>query len=132
MKYLLDTNIIIDFFHKKQSVVQNIMDAGIHECCISDLTLYELYYGAQCCADPGKETAKIDNFRDKITIIPSGLCYKEAACQKGLLRAKGKLIEDIDIMIATSALTNNLVLVTNNEKHLSRISGVKIENWLDD
>jgi tRNA(fMet)-specific endonuclease VapC len=37
---------------------------------------------------------------------------------------------DADIMIAAVALSNNLILVTNNEKHFNRIPDLNIENWL--
>lgn len=46
------------------------------------------------------------------------------------LRRKGKIIEDADILIGASALENNAILVTNNEEHLGRIDGLKIENWM--
>ncbi|OGW57368.1 MAG: hypothetical protein A2Y48_04325 [Nitrospirae bacterium RIFCSPLOW2_12_42_9] len=45
------------------------------------------------------------------------------------LRKKGKLIDDIDILIAGVALSNNLALVTNNEGHFKNIKGLKILNW---
>jgi tRNA(fMet)-specific endonuclease VapC len=39
------------------------------------------------------------------------------------------LIDNQDILIAGIALENNLVLVTNNEKHFARIPNLIIENW---
>jgi len=33
-------------------------------------------------------------------------------------------------LIGVSAVANNLVLITDNQKHLSRISKIKIENWI--
>ena len=46
------------------------------------------------------------------------------------LKKKGELIEDADILVAASAITNDLVLITDNEKHFRRIEGLKVENWL--
>ena len=54
----------------------------------------------------------------------------QAAQIYAVLRRKGKLIEDSDIFIGASAITNHAVLVTNNEEHFRRIDGLKIENWL--
>jgi len=45
------------------------------------------------------------------------------------LRAKGELIDDIDLLIAGIAIENEMTLVTNNENHFSRIPDLKIENW---
>ncbi len=32
-------------------------------------------------------------------------------------------------MIASTAITHNLILVTNNEKHFQRIEALETENW---
>ena len=48
---------------------------------------------------------------------------------KALLSKSGKLIDDMDMLIAATAITHNLILVTNNAKHFSRIKGLEIENW---
>ena len=41
----------------------------------------------------------------------------------------GKPVEEFDLLIGCSATTNNMVLVTNNEKHFLNITGIVIENW---
>lgn len=33
-------------------------------------------------------------------------------------------------MIASTALTNGLIVVTANTEHFSRIPGIQMENWL--
>lgn len=43
---------------------------------------------------------------------------------------RGQLIGDADILIAATALENGLVAATNNQRHLSRLSGLVLENWL--
>jgi tRNA(fMet)-specific endonuclease VapC len=45
------------------------------------------------------------------------------------LRKTGKVIDDIDLFIAGIAIENEMVLVTNNEKHFGRIPNLKILNW---
>jgi tRNA(fMet)-specific endonuclease VapC len=45
------------------------------------------------------------------------------------LYKRGLLIMDADILIAATALENNLPIVTNNESHFNRISGLQILNW---
>jgi tRNA(fMet)-specific endonuclease VapC len=35
----------------------------------------------------------------------------------------------MDMLIASIAMANELIMVTNNEKEFKRISGLKIENW---
>ena len=45
------------------------------------------------------------------------------------LAARGETIGDIDTMIAAHALTLGLTLVTNNERHFSRVPALRIVNW---
>ncbi|MCC6549022.1 MAG: hypothetical protein IT279_03015 [Ignavibacteriaceae bacterium] len=42
---------------------------------------------------------------------------------------KGRIIDDADIFIAATAITNELHLVTNNIKHFENIPEIKLENW---
>jgi tRNA(fMet)-specific endonuclease VapC len=42
---------------------------------------------------------------------------------------RGLLILDADILIAATALENNLPVITNNESHFNRITGLQVLNW---
>ena len=44
---------------------------------------------------------------------------------------KGQLIEDADIIIGTTAIINNMVMVTENVKHIGRLNGIVVENWIE-
>jgi len=44
------------------------------------------------------------------------------------LENKGTIIGSLDLLIAAHALSQNLVLVTNNEKEFKRIPYLKVEN----
>jgi tRNA(fMet)-specific endonuclease VapC len=46
------------------------------------------------------------------------------------LHQRGMLIGDADILIAATALVYGFSVVTNNEAHFNRVSGLKVENWL--
>ena len=57
----------------------------------------------------------------------------EAAEQYGTIRADleadGTPIGAIDMMIAAHARSLKAVLVTNNQKHFSKVKTLRIENW---
>lgn len=53
------------------------------------------------------------------------------ASEKSRLRKQGQLIEDFDILIGATALDYDMTLVTENVKHMSRIKGISIENWVE-
>jgi len=48
---------------------------------------------------------------------------------KSDLELSGNRLDDFDLIIAAIALSHNLTLVSNNEKHFKRIEGLKYENW---
>jgi len=72
----------------------------------------------------------INDFAKELTVIPIYNSLDLYAKEKSKLRKAGNLIDDFDILIGVTAIANNLILVTENEKHLSRISKIKIENWI--
>jgi tRNA(fMet)-specific endonuclease VapC len=48
---------------------------------------------------------------------------------RSTLEADGAPIGPYDMMIGAHALSQRLILVTDNEKEFRRISGLEIENW---
>jgi tRNA(fMet)-specific endonuclease VapC len=52
------------------------------------------------------------------------------AIEKARLRKCGQVIDEFDLLIGVSSITNEMILVTNNESHFSRINNIKIENWV--
>jgi len=129
MKYLLDTNVMIDILRGNREVIKNLQRETIGECCISDITVYELYYGAYRSMNPEKSVEKTSDLIMSIAVLETTDCMKEAARQKALLASEGKLIEDFDILIGTAAVVNSLVLVTGNTRHFERLSGLKMMDW---
>lgn len=50
---------------------------------------------------------------------------------KADLNKKGMRIDDVDLLIGASALSNGYVLVSDNTKHLMRIPEIRITNWIE-
>lgn len=129
-KYILDSNICIHLLRNRAEVVQAVEQVEWENCCISELTVVELYYGAECGNNPQKNRMIVDSFLADIEIVPFALCINEFCKQKARLRALGTLIEDFDLFIGSTAIAIGAVLVTENVKHLSRLKGITLENWV--
>jgi tRNA(fMet)-specific endonuclease VapC len=130
MKYLLDTNICVFFFRNKFNIAKIILEKGCKNCFISEVTVAELRYGAENSANPSKHHDLIDVFLQQIPVIPITSAISIYAKEKVRLRKAGNQIEDeFDLIIGATAVANNMILVTDNEKHLKRMSNIKIENW---
>ena len=56
--------------------------------------------------------------------------FEKASEIYALLKNKGELIPDADILIGALTLRNNCTCVTGNTKHFERINGLNLENWL--
>jgi len=129
-KFLLDTNICIFLFKGKYRLNEQLKRVGFSNCCISEVTLAELKYGAECSDQIDENMKMIDDFAKVISIVPIFNSLNLYAKEKARMRKAGVLIDDFDILIGVTAAANNLILVTDNEKHMKRISGVEIENWI--
>jgi len=117
-------------FKGKYNLNDRIKKVGFHNCCISEITLAELKYGAECSEKVIENNKMLDDFANEITILPIYNSLSLYAKEKARLRKAGNLIDDFDLLIGVTSVANNLILVTDNEKHLKRISRVKIENWI--
>lgn len=128
--YLLDTDIIIYLLKGHEVVSQNLKKHYYDPIKISTITLMELYYGAYKSQKVESNLAKIKKIENSLEIIPIGQELVEIfGLLKSKLEKKGKPIDDFDLILASTALSHNMVLVTNNEKHFKRINGLKLENW---
>ena len=43
---------------------------------------------------------------------------------------KSNIIGELDMQIASIAISNNLILVTNNIKEFAKIENLEFENWM--
>jgi len=135
-QYILDTNILIDILNDNPVVMEKLARVGIHKCCMSTISLHELYYGAQLAREKKeeyfvKEMNKISRLIEDIDVHPLAADGKDYAKIKHLLKEQGNMIDDFDIVIAGQAISEGLTVVTDNVKHFNRIEGLKLENWME-
>ena len=131
MLYMLDTNIISYYAEGNQNVIENLEKHILSgdDIGISVVAFYEVERGLKY-KNASKKLSDFYGFASHCTIFDLSLKEMQAASSiYAELRKNGKLIEDSDMFIGASALTNNAIPVTNNEEHLGRIQGLRIENW---
>lgn len=133
-RYLLDTNILIDFLEGKPSVVEQVLKIGTQQCCMSVISLHELYFGAYLAKEKkeeyfDKEIKKIKKLSEYFTILPLDTNGEEYGKIKYTLRKTGKPVDEFDMIIAAHAISEGLTIVTDNLKHFENMPDVKVENW---
>jgi tRNA(fMet)-specific endonuclease VapC len=130
--YLLDTN-ILSFAARGETNVLNQLAQHWNNTFWCDVSLAEFEYGYATVAATNPERAK--HLRENNEEITKNLPRIEVDSQSFALFGQLKFalkknpIEDLDKLIAATALAHNLILVTDNTKHFARIPNLKIENW---
>ncbi len=103
--------------------------AGTDNCFISEITLAELKFGVENSQNKEKNLVALGNFLTGVIVIPIFPSLDVYAKVKARLRKAGQPIDDFDLLIGATAISNDLILITNNVSHLGRMQGIKIEDW---
>lgn len=131
MNYLIDTCTISDFFKKNPQVVEHFKGVSPNQIYISTISVMEVEYGLKLSPDRERKIRPLWNaLTGQVQIIPiSEKCAIAAASLRAKLKNTGLPIGPFDILIAGSALANNLTVVTSNLKEFQRLSEISIEDW---
>jgi predicted nucleic acid-binding protein len=128
MKFLVDTDIASYAINGNKKVLEK-MKANIGNWAISSLTYHELVEGLMNCKSKEKEILITEFLEDVLVIEFTSVGAFESGRLSNLLRRNGKAIGELDTLIAGHALSLRTILVSNNEKHYSKVKELKLENW---
>ena len=127
--YLLDSDIIVEYLRGNKVFVDKLISLSYENLYTTTISLAELFYGIYASSKPEYNTQKLMDFLLNVKILNINLnSCKLFGKIKSSLKRSGKLIDNFDLLIAGVCITNNLILITNNEKHFERIDGLKILN----
>ncbi len=129
--FLLDTDTLIYSLKGNPTVVNNFKIHQDAPKAISVISYGELIYGAEKSVQVTSNLAKVRRLREIFPVIdttPSIVeCFGSAKAQ---LSKSGITVADFDLLIGATAITLGLTVVTNNEKHFTKIPDLKITNWI--
>lgn len=130
--FLLDTNICIYIRQKRPpEVLARFEKLKFGDAALSVITYGELFYGAGKSRQ--RQTA-MDRLDDLLSFLPVLELPSTAAREYGEIRARlearGETIGGNDLWIAAHAKALGLILVTDNERELKRVPGLKVQNWI--
>ena len=131
MRYLLDTNVCVDYLTGRYpSVAARLRALGPAKVCLSSVVVAELRCGADKSAHPRRNHRMLDILTAEI------LCQAfdaAAAASYGKVRTalerRGRPIGPNDMLVAAHALSLGLVLVTDNVREFGRVDRLRLENW---
>jgi tRNA(fMet)-specific endonuclease VapC len=132
MKWLLDTNVLIHAARGKPAAVRRrLRETSPDDICISAVTVAELLYGAERSPDPAARRSAWREYFAPYAILP----FDQAAAERhARLRfaMRHEPIGERDLIIAATALSYGLVVVTANRREFARVPELEVEDWSAD
>lgn len=125
--YLIDTNIIIDYLRGDKEVVNLLSELYSSDLCISVISLAEFFEGAYRLPNPDDEIGRLDEFliKGRINILDINTATAQIYGQLQAAYGKRGFLKPVhDLLIASTALNQNSILVTKNKKDFSSIKGL--------
>ena len=130
MIYLLDTNNCVDVIKREAKVLRRLEEHSPSDFGISAITVAELWFGAAKSSRPQQTRASVDAFLAPFEILAFGSEAAERYAETRLQLEKiGQPIGERDLLIAATAKSRRLTVVTHNVREFSRVSGLKVEDW---
>ena len=128
MKYLVDSDWVVDYLIGKQQAIDLLSSVFRDGVAISLITFGEIYEGIYYGRDPKRSEAVFRQFLRSVDVLPLNRSIMQQFARIRVdLRRKGQIIGDPDIFIAATAIYHDLTLLTRNRKHYGRISSLKVE-----
>ncbi|WP_439485680.1 type II toxin-antitoxin system VapC family toxin [Blastomonas fulva] len=122
MKYLLDSNVIIALtMNADAGVVRRAGECFDGDIVTSAVAMAEVALGSVRGKPPG--FVQLQAFLEEVPVLPFDIAAARAYATIPFKR------RSFDRLIAAQALSQNLIMVTDNENDFADIPGLKVENW---
>jgi tRNA(fMet)-specific endonuclease VapC len=129
VRYLLDTNIVIDLLRKAAPKLdRRLFQHSPADIAVSSIVMHELYYGAFKSARSAAGVAAIDSLNFSVIELDRDDA-RHAGEIRAILMARGTSIGPFDVLIAGQARARDLILVTRNLREFARVPGLRSEDW---
>jgi tRNA(fMet)-specific endonuclease VapC len=131
VSFLLDTNILSEHLRRPRGLVHRFVQHS-GRLYTSSVSLGESYDWAFHRPDPAPTLAAVEKLLYlEVALIPFDA---DCAAQFGRLRVDlrrwGRPVDNMDLLIAATALVYDLILVTHNTVDFQDIPNLRLEGWL--
>jgi tRNA(fMet)-specific endonuclease VapC len=127
MKYLVDTDWVINHLRGAERVTGKLEELAASGLALSVVSLAELYEGIYRSVNPEKAEKSLNLFLTAVTVLGlNGAACRIFGRERARLRKEGRLIGDFDLLIAATCLHHDLILLTDNVREFERVEGIKI------
>ncbi|UCC50941.1 MAG: type II toxin-antitoxin system VapC family toxin [Anaerolineaceae bacterium] len=129
--YLLDTNACIAVLNgSSPPLVARLQQHNPVDILLCSVVKAELIYGAYHSSQAADNLRLLDRFFEPFASLPfdDDCCDAYGRIRSDLARI-GTPIGPNDLLIAATAVANDVTLVTANSREFGRVAGLSIENW---
>jgi tRNA(fMet)-specific endonuclease VapC len=128
IRYLIDIDWVIDVLHGYGAALQTLIDLAPQGLAVSFISYGEPYEGAYYARNPQTELAGLAAFLQGKDLLPLTVAIMDrfAIVRGQLTPHQRRQIGDMDLLIAATALTHDLTLVTRNFADFQLVPGLSI------
>jgi tRNA(fMet)-specific endonuclease VapC len=130
--YFLDTDICSYLMKRSQpALIERVRAFAPRELKVSVVTLFELEYGILRSERREHLRRVVRAFLENVEVLTwTADAAQEAGAVRAELAAAGTPIGGYDLLIAGHARNLDATLVTNNVREFSRVSGLRLADWV--
>ena len=133
MNYVLDTNAVSALMKGSAAVVERLAATEPATVSVPQSVLAEIAFGIERLPRSKRRAALQTRFDLISSELPraewTDLVSQMYGRIKATLERRGTRIEDFDAAIAAHALALGATLVTSNPGHMTRVPGLRVEDW---
>jgi len=132
----LDTTFLVDFLREQRRdrfgpastfleglPEDDVLGVSVHVLC-------ELMTGVHAAGAPEGEADRLSRLSEALVVrYPDERFAAEYGRLVSRVRASGKSVDTMDLLIATAAILDRAPLVTRNARHFSKVPGLVVEKY---
>jgi len=129
--FLLDTNVCVAFLNGVDAAVRDrLLALSPADVFLCSVVKAELLYGARKSTRVDANLGNLASFFAGIASLPfDDLAAEHYGMVRAQLEAAGSPIGANDLLIAATALSAGVTLVTRNQREFLRVPGLAVESW---
>ncbi|MFB6245197.1 MAG: type II toxin-antitoxin system VapC family toxin [Candidatus Nanohaloarchaea archaeon] len=123
---VFDTDVIIDFLRGDEETEEfaQQFEEGV---AVTSITLAELYHGAEKSTKTEEHREDIEELKEHLQILhTTSRSSKIFGEKRAGLEKKGKLVDDMDLLISSIVIAEDLEIVTRNTSHFNKIEELEV------
>lgn len=130
MHYLIDTNILIYRLKNAGNVNSNFLKNRNEQMYVSVISYGELIYGARKSKFVEKNLETVKAIKSIFPLLDINSSVMDIFGEiKNYVQKIGRTVDDMDLLIASTAISKSMTLVSHNIKHFEHIPNLMLVDW---